>query len=134
MRKLNAVLAVVGTIAVITGCTSMPSEQPVPVTMDMGMARQSVKIYDVMPQYGSPLEQVSATICDGTRERTTDRIITLASQRGANGLLQPSCTTAGMSFSCWSTTTCSGMAIKIDEPPPPPPPKRGKPKPKPKRA
>lgn len=130
MRKKFAGLAVVGTIAVISGCTSMPSEQPVPVPMDMPIARQNVRIYDVMPQYGSPLEQVTATICDGTRERTTDRILAMASQRGANGLLLPSCTTAGMSFSCWSTTTCSGMAIKIDEPPPPPPPKRGKPKPK----
>ena len=131
MRKLNAGLAVVGTIAVVTGCTTVPSEQP--VSPELAMARQSVKIYDVMPQYGTPLGQISTTECNGTREAATDKLLVLTSQRGGNGLAQLICTSEGFSFSCFSSSTCTGMAIKVSEPPPPPPPPKKLVKPKPKR-
>jgi hypothetical protein len=130
MRKQFIGPAVLVTIAVVSGCTSVPSQQP--VSNDMAMTRQNVKMYDVMPQYGTPIEQISASICDGTRAAATDRLISMTSQRGGNGLVQLACTSEGMSFSCWSTTTCSAMAINVVEPPPPPPPKQQPAKPKPK--
>jgi hypothetical protein len=131
MRKQFIGPAVLVTIAVVSGCTNVPSEQP--VSMDMAMARQNVKMYDAMPQYGTAIEQVSASICDGTRAAATDRLISRTSQRGGNGLVQLACTSEGMSFSCWSTVTCTGMAINVVQPPPPPPPPPKKVKPKAKK-
>jgi hypothetical protein len=131
MRKRIAGLAVLGMIAAVSGCTSVPSEQP--TSAELVTARQSVKIYDVMPPNGTPIEQVTATECNGTREAATDKLIVLTSQRGGNGLAQLLCKSEGFSFSCLSSSICTGTAIKVVAPPPPPPPKKLV-KPKSKRA
>jgi hypothetical protein len=133
MRKLIAGFAVVATIAILSGCTTVPSEQT--VSAELAAARQNVKIYDVMPPNSTPIEQVTATECDGTREAATDKLLVLTSQRGGNGLAQLACKSEGFSFSftCMSSSTCTGAAIKVVQPPPPPPPKKLV-KPKPKRA
>jgi hypothetical protein len=134
MRKLIGGPAILVAIAAISGCTSIPtSEQP--VSTDMSLARQNVKIYDAMPQYGTAIDQVSVSLCDGSREAATDRLLAITNQRGGNGIIQLACTSEGMSFSCWSKNSCTATAIKVSEPPPPPPPKkRGKaPPPKPKK-
>ncbi len=128
MRKLIAGPAIFATIAVISGCTSLYSSSSPPVAPDMSLVRQTVKIYDVMPEYGTPIEQISASICDGTPEMATNRLIDITLQRGGNGLMQLACRTEGISFSCWKTATCTGTAINVapPPPPPPPPPKRAK--------
>ena len=125
MRKLIAGPAVLATIVLFSGCTSVPPPPPAP-SMDLVMARQNVKIYDVLPPYSTPIEQITATACDGTSEVATDQLISITSQRGGNGLVQLSCTEEGISMACWSSATCTGMAINVVEPPPPPPPKRAK--------
>jgi hypothetical protein len=128
MRKLIAGTTILVMIVLVSGCTSV--QPPQDASMEMAGARQNVKLYDVMPPYGSPIEQISATACNGTRERATDRLISIASQRGGNGLVQLSCREEGISMACWSSATCTGMAINVvaPPPPPPPPPKRAKPK------
>ena len=120
MRKLIAGPTILAIIGLVSGCASVPPPQT--ASMDMATARQNVKLYDVMPPYGSPIEQISATACNGTRERATDRLISITSQRSGNGLAQLSCTEEGISMACWSSATCTGMAINVVEPPPPPPP------------
>jgi hypothetical protein len=98
------------------------------------VTRQNVKIYDVMPPYSTPIEQITATACDGSREVATDRLIAITVQRRGNGLLGLACRSEGFSFSCWSSSTCTATAINVAPPPPPPPPppprKKGKHKPK----
>lgn len=130
MRKLIAGSAIFATIAVIGGCTSLFSEPPPPAAPMV--SRLDVKIYDVLPQYGTPIEPVSASVCDGTAETATNRLMDIAVQRGGNGIVQLSCRTEGISFSCWKSATCTATAIRV-APPPPPPPKpvvHAKPKPK----
>ena len=125
MRKLIAGPAVLATIVLFSGCTSVPPPQG--PSMDLVMARQSVKIYDMLPPYGTPIEQITATACDGTQEVATNKLIDITIQRGGNGLVQLACRTEGMSFSCWKSATCTATAINVVEPPPPPPPpKRAK--------
>ena len=141
MRKLISASAVFGAIFFTGGCASVPSSsQSVPsssqiASTEVAVATQTVKIYDVAPPNASPIDQVSATACNGTREAATDRVIALASQRGANGITQLSCKTEGISLACWSSATCTAVALNV--PPPPPPPlvraKRVKPKAKAKR-
>jgi hypothetical protein len=134
MRKLIAVPAVLGAILLVSGCSSVPEQQL--SSVDTATARQNVKIYDAIPPNGTPIEQLSATACNGTSEAATDRLIALTSQRGGNGIAQLSCTAEGISLACWSSAICTGMAINVVEPPPKPvapPPKRAKPKPKAKK-
>lgn len=134
MRKLIAGTAVLGAIILMGGCSSVPAPQT--GSVDAAMARQTVKIYDVAPAYGNPIEQISATACNGTQEAATDKLMVLASQRGGNGITQLSCKSEGMSFSCWSSSTCTATALNVVEPPPPPPPppkKKLKPRAKPKK-
>ena len=161
MRKLIAGSAIFAMIALISGCSGIPGlqsakteqqitpieesdatgQQPAPTGMaptgmaPMGrpMTRQDIKIYDVLPQYGRPLGQISSSLCDGTKEAATNRLLDLTLQRGGNGMLQLSCTSEGMSFSCWSKANCTAMAIKVEEPPPPPPPPKKRAKAKPKK-
>lgn len=130
MRILIAGPAVIAAIMLVSGCTSTP--QP-PATLEMASANPTVKLYDAMPPYTTTIEQVSVTACDGTPESATAQLMAQASRRGGNGILQLSCTSSGMSFSCWKSATCTGTAINVGEPPPPPPPKRGKAKPPVKR-
>lgn len=119
--------AVLATIMLVSGCASVPPPQT--SSVDAAIARQNVKIYDAIPQYGTAIDQISATACNGTREAATDKLIALASQRGANGISQLSCTTEGISMACWSSATCTGTALTVTEPPPPKPVKpKGKPK------
>jgi hypothetical protein len=120
MRKLIAGPTILAIIGLVSGCASVPP--PELDSTELAAARQNVKLYDVMPPYGSPIEQISATACNGTRERATDRLISMTSQRGGNGLAQLSCTEEGISMACWSSATCTAMAINVVEPPPPPPP------------
>jgi len=99
------------------------------------MARQNVKIYEAPPPFSTPIDQITAAACGGTREEATDRLLAITFQRGGNGLVDLACRSAGFSFSCWSSETCTATAIKVAPPPPPPPPPRRtkhKPKPKPK--
>jgi hypothetical protein len=131
MRKLIAGPAILATIAVVSGCAIFQS--PEPVSTEMIAARQNVKLYDVIPPNGAPIEQASATACNGTREEATDKLILIASQRGANGIAQLVCTSRGFSFSCFSSATCTGTAINVVAPPPPPPPVLRGTKPKRKR-
>jgi hypothetical protein len=134
MRKRLVVPAVVGAFILVGACTNV---QPPPVdSMQLASARQSVKIYDAMPPNGTPIEQITATSCDGTRQAATDRLIFLASQRGGNGITQLSCTDQGISMACWSSATCSALAVNVVEPPPPPPvaPPRRRAAPRAKRA
>ena len=133
MRKLVVLLAMLGTIILLGGCASVSPPQI--GSAELAVAKQTVKIYDVAPAYGNPIEQISATACDGTQEAATDKLMLLASQRGGNGIAQLSCKSEGMSFSCWSSSTCTATALNVVEPPPPPPPppkKKLKPKAKPK--
>ena len=88
-----------------------------------------------MPQYGTPIEQITATACDGTDAVATNKLIDITLQRGGNGLTGLACRSEGMSFSCWKSATCTATAINVAPPPPPPPPPPPKRvvKPKPKR-
>jgi hypothetical protein len=131
MRKIIAGPALLAAALFLNGCTSFSSSEPAAV--ELTSAPPNVKIYDVMPPYSTTLEQISVTACDGTPESATARLMSQASRRGGNGILQLSCTSSGMSFSCWKSATCTATAINVGEPPPPPPPppRRGKPKPKP---
>jgi hypothetical protein len=129
MRRLIAGATTLATIAVVSGCTSIPPEPPPVIDMTM---RQNVKIYDVLPPFSTPIEQIAATVCGGSREMATDRLVGITVQRGGNGLMGLACRTEGISFSCWSSITCTATAINVapPPPPPPPPPRRHKPKPK----
>jgi hypothetical protein len=120
MRKLIAGPTILAIIGLVSGCASVPPPQL--DSTELAAARQNVKLYDEIPPNGSPIEQISATACNGTRERATDRLISITSQRGGNGLAQLSCTEEGISMACWSSATCTAMAINVVEPPPPPPP------------
>jgi hypothetical protein len=120
MRKLIAGPTILAIIGLVSGCASVPP--PEFDSTELAAARQNVKLYDEIPPNGSPIEQISATACNGTREAATDRLISITSQRGGNGLVQLSCTEEGISMACWSSATCTGMAINVVEPPPPPPP------------
>ena len=101
--------------------------------MALATARQNVKVYDAIPPNATPIDQISATACDGTQKVATDKLIALTSQRGGNGIAQLSCTSEGMSFSCWSSATCTAVALTVVGPPVVPikPAKRPKPKAKP---
>ena len=131
MRKLIAGPAIIGAIMGVSGCAVF--QPPEPISPEMTAARQIVKIYDTAPANSSPIEQIDATACNGTRELATDKLLARASGLGANGLSQMSCRTGGFSFSCMSSETCIGTAIKVVEPPPQPPPKLRGPKPKAKK-
>jgi hypothetical protein len=131
MGKLIAGPAVIATIVVINGCTIF--QPPETVSVETTTARQNVKLYDVIPPNGTPIEQISATACNGTREAATDKLIALTSQRGGNGIAQLLCSSEGFSFSCWSSTTCTATAINVVTPPPPPPTLRKRAKPKAKK-
>ncbi len=122
MRKIIIGPAVLAAIVLLSGCASVPSAPS--TAMELATVRQNVKIYDVMPQYGKPIEQLTATACDGTREIATDKLMSMTSRRGGNGLTQLSCTSEDISLSCWKSATCTAMAINVVEPPPPPPKKR----------
>ena len=130
MRKLIAASAVLGVIMLIGGCASVSSPPQVGST-EVALAKQTVKIYDVAPPNASPLDQISATACDGPRGAAMDQLLALTSQRGGNGMTQLSCKSEGMSMACWSSETCTAMALNVPPPPPPPPvvpAKRAKPK------
>jgi hypothetical protein len=132
MRPLIPIATIFGTILLVGGCASV-SAPPQIAPEEVALARQTVQIYDAMPQHASPLDQLSYTACDGTRATATNQLIAITAERGGNGLTQLSCRSEGMSFSCWSSTTCTGLALNVAPPPPPPPPppkKHTKPKPK----
>lgn len=131
MHKRIGGPAILALTAVISGCAAFQSAEP--VSPEMSLARQSVKIYDVMPSNATPIEQVSATACNGTREVATDRLLFKASERGANGITQLACTSEGFSFACFSSESCTGTAINVVAPPPAPPPQLRGPKPKAKK-
>jgi hypothetical protein len=131
MRSVFVWVAILATTTVISGCTIF--QPPEPISAELTAARQTVKIYDTTPPNSSPVEQIDATACNGTRELATDKLLTKASELGANGVSQLSCRTGGFSFSCMSSETCIGTAIKVVEPSPPPQLKRAKTKPKPKK-
>ena len=131
MRKLIAGPAIIGAIMGVSGCAVF--QPPEPISPEMTAARQIVKIYDTAPPNSSPIEQIDATACNGTRELATDMLLTKASELGANGVSQLICRTGGFSFSCMASETCIGTAIKVVEPPPPPKLKGPKTKPKPKK-
>ncbi len=95
MRKLIAGATTLATIAVVSGCTSLPPPEPV---VDMTMARQNVKIYEVTPPFSTPIDQITAAACDGTREDATDRLLAITFQRGGNGLVGLACRNAGLLF------------------------------------
>jgi hypothetical protein len=120
MRKLIAGSVIFAAFTVVSGCAMLQS--PDPITPEITLARQNVKIYDVMPANGTPIEQMNATACNGTQEAATDKLLIRVSQRGGNGIVQLVCTTGGFSFSCLSSVTCTGTAINVVAPPPPPPP------------
>ncbi len=129
MRKLISASAVFGAIFFTGGCASVPSSPEIAST-DVAVAKQTVRIYDVAPPNASPIDQISATACDGTREAATDQVLKLASQRGGNGIAQLSCKSESMSMACWSSETCTATALNVPPPPPPTlvPAKRVKPK------
>lgn len=131
MRKLVVLLAMLGTIILLGGCASVSPPQI--GSAELAVAKQTVKIYDVAPPNASPIEQLSATACEGTREAATDQLIALTSQRGGNGITQLSCRDEGISMACWSSAICTGTALVVTVPPPrpvAPPPKPAKRKPK----
>ena len=131
MRTIIVRPAVLGAIIVVSGCAVF--QPPEPISPELTAARQIVKIYDTAPPNSSAIEQIDSTACNGTRELATDKLLTKASELGANGISQLSCRTGGFSFSCMSSETCIGTAIKVVEPPPQPPPKLRGPKPKAKK-
>jgi hypothetical protein len=134
MRKLIAGPLVLASLLAVGGCAGLGSSPPPGPIMEMTAARQNVKIYDVMPQYSTPIEQITATACDGTEAVATNRLLDITLQRGGNGLTGLACRSEGMSFSCWKSSTCTATAINVaPPPPPPPPPPRRIVKPKPKR-
>ena len=133
MHKLIAASATLGAIIFIGGCASVPSSPQVGPS-EAALAKQTVKIYDVAPPNASPLNQISASACDGPREAAVDKLLALTHQRGGNGITQLSCKSEGISMACWSSETCTAMALNVPPPPPPPviPAKRAKPKTKPR--
>jgi hypothetical protein len=130
MRIPIAVPASIAAVFLVAGCTSF--SPPEPPAADMIAARQTVKLYDTLPPYSTPIGEINTTACDGGREAAIDKLLVIASQRGGNGIANVSCASEGLSFSCWKSTACTATAINVapPPPPPPPPPKRGKPKPK----
>jgi hypothetical protein len=129
MRNFTVTPAILAGIMVLTGCATFQSDEP--VSPETAMARQNVKLYEVIPPYGKPIGQISATACNGTQDAATDKLLVAAQNRGSNGLAQLTCYKEGFSFSCFSSTTCSGIAISVAPPPPPPPvmpPKHKKPR------
>jgi hypothetical protein len=142
MRKLISGPAVIAAVIFIGGCTSLPPPQSAP--MDLAIARQNVKIYDILPPYSTPIEQITASACakswqtpdEEVKGNAMDQLVSLTNQKGGNGLVLQSCRMEGWSFSCWSSAVCTATAIKVappPPPPPPPPPRHRKPKPKPKK-
>lgn len=118
MRKLVLVPVIVALFILSGACTNV---RPPPVdSMQLAATKQTVKIYDAMPPYGTPIEQISATACEGTQEVATDRLLLLTNQRGGNGITQLSCRDQGISLACWSSVECTALAINVVEPPPPP--------------
>jgi hypothetical protein len=131
MHKRISGSTTIALITVVSGCATFQSPEPVsPETMTL---RQSVKTYEVTPPNSTPIEQISATACNGTRETATDKLLAMVSERGGNGLTQLVCTSEGFSFSCFSSSTCTATAIKVVTPPPAPPPVLRRTKPKPKK-
>lgn len=151
MQKPFSVFVVFGATILISGCTNLQTPEgslarteaslasteateygtasvqtPQSGSVEMALAKQNVQIYDVAPPNASPLGQLNATACDGTREVATDKLIVMASQRGGNGVAQLSCKEEGISWSCWKSATCTGTAINIPPPPVIPPPTRRK--------
>jgi hypothetical protein len=146
MQKQFAVSVALVTTILMSGCTNLEMPQlgsastgtsqfgtasvstPQSGSVEMALAKQTVKIYDVIPPNASPLGQLSATTCDGTREVATDKVIALTSQRGGNGITQLSCKEDGISWSCWKSVTCTATALNVPPPPPirpaPPPTRR----------
>lgn len=127
MRKLIVVPAIVAAFILSSACTNV---RPPPAdSMQLAATRQTIKIYDEIPPNGTPIEQITATACDAPREVATDRLILLTSQRGGNAMTQLSCRDEGLSLACWSSATCTALALNVVEPPPPPVvrPKRSKP-------
>lgn len=145
MQRQFAIAMALVTFILISGCTNLQTPElssasvepsqigtasvPTPQlgSVEMALARQNVKIFDLAPPNAVPLEQLRATACDGTQEVATDKLIALTSQRGGNGITQLSCKEDGMSWSCWKSATCTATALNIPPPPPvrpAPPPRR----------
>jgi hypothetical protein len=116
MRKVAVTPAILAGIMVLTGCATFQSDEP--VSPEISLARQNVKLFEVIPPYGKPIGQISATACNGTQDAATDKLLVAAQSRGGNGLAQLTCYKEGFSFSCFSSTTCSGIAINVAPPPP----------------
>jgi hypothetical protein len=129
MRMFIGVPMALGTIILIGGCstdqmqmqtteqTQAQAQAPQAGSVESAMARQQVTVYDTIPPNGAPLEQLTATACDGTRAAATDKLIAMASQRGGNGIAQVSCKDEGISWACWSSATCTGLALNVTIPP-----------------
>jgi len=144
MQKLFPVSVVLVMTISMSGCANLQTPEfglastetsqfgtasvPASGSVEMALAKQNVKIYDVAPPNASPLGQLSTTACDGTREVATDKLIAMTSQRGGNGIAQLSCKEEGISLYCWKSAACTGTALNIPPAPvrPIPPPTRRK--------
>ena len=83
----------------------------------------SVRIYDVAPANAQSLGPVSVLTCGRPVESAKRRLINLVLRQGGNGVSELACSEEGMSFSCWSSAKCVGIALNIPPVISPPPPK-----------
>ena len=79
----------------------------------------SVRIYDVAPANAQSLGPVSVLTCGRPVESAKRRLINLVLRQSS----ELACSEEGMSFSCWSSAKCVGIALNIPPVISPPPPK-----------